>query len=74
MVLYTGWRVEKISLDKKCPSQSVCWYALLASIHWRGYSTGTWSSRSLNMLRNWIAFIKIMAPTVPYFHEFLYPD
>jgi len=40
MILYTGWRVKKISIWKECPSKSVCWHALLASIHRRGYWVG----------------------------------
>lgn len=41
---YSGWRVEEVSLGKKCASKGVCWYALLASVYWRSYWTGIFSA------------------------------
>jgi len=43
-----GWRVEEGSLCKKCSSKGLCWYALLAPIHWGSNWGGvTWISLSV---------------------------
>lgn len=42
----SGGRVEEVSLGEGCLGQSVRWYALLASIHWRSYRAGNLMSSS----------------------------
>lgn len=45
----SGWRAEKVTLGKECTCKGVCWYAVLASIHWRSYWAGIWLGLVLMM-------------------------